>query len=368
MKLTPKVCLCVIAKDEEDCIAACLQSAAGLVQDIVLVDTGSSDRTVGLAAGFGARTLFFKWNGDFAAARNFGLGEARGEWVLVLDADEVLAPVDPTSFGRLLTAPTVEGYFVTIRSLLGTGADETCDYVVRLFRNKPEYRFTGVIHEQVAGSIKRHAGTGALATSGITIIHNGYLQGKITAKAKRERNIGIINQALTDTPQDPFLLYSLGIEYTQIGDFSKGNELLMAALVRLKGEEGYFRRLIITLGFGLLQTGEQDRLTWLLDKALLMFPSDPDLLLLRGMAAMRAGRWQAAADGLRQALAAEKDLILPLHYVQAILGDALHFAGCCDQAEVAYEAAGRLAPHWPYPRENLLRLQQHSAAGKAGGL
>jgi tetratricopeptide (TPR) repeat protein len=361
MQSMPTVSLCLITKNEEDCIAACLRSVAGLVEEIVLVDTGSKDGTVELASRFGARTFFFMWQEDFAAARNFGLAQAKGDWILILDADERLAPIDRQSLVRLLTAPGVEGYFVTIRSLLGSGEEEMRDYVVRLFKNKPLYRFEGTIHEQVAGSIKRHSGEGSLATSQITICHNGYLPERLIAKAKRQRNIAIIRQALAIKPKDPFLLYSLGLEYTQDGNLGQGNEFLTAALVRLKGDEGYFRQVIVTLGIGLLQTGQRERLTWLLDKALIMFPSDPELCLLQGMSALQAGQWPAAVEGLRQAAAAQSDTFVPMYYIQAILGDALFMTGCYDQAKTAFATACRLAPQWPYPQERLLRLKQQQS-------
>jgi len=357
MKIEPSVSLCIIAKDEANCITACIQSAAGLVEEIILVDTGSSDRTVELAGKLGARTLSFDWSEDFAAARNFGLFQATGDWILVLDADEILESVNREALTRLLTAPRVEGYFLTIRSLLGNGEEEVSDQVIRLFKNNPLYRFEGAIHEQVAASIRRHSGDSALALADIAIFHTGYLQERITTKAKHQRNIGVIKQALAANPEDPFLLYSLGIEYTQDGNIAQGNEFLAASLVRLKGGEGYFRHVITTLGTGLLQAGERGQLARLLDKAFAIFPGDPELSLLKGIATLLDGEWQAAAESLQQAAAAKTDSFLSLYRIQALLGDALAMTGCYDQAGAAYSAACQLEPQWPYPEQRLLELR-----------
>lgn len=358
MKTRPKVSLCLIAKDEESSIAACIQSAADLVDEIILVDTGSGDRTMELAEKFNARIIPFAWNEDFAAARNFGLEQAAGEWILVLDADEVLEPVERESFIRLLDAVGVEGYFFTIRSRLGNGEEEVSDQVVRLFKNNPLYRFDGAIHEQVVSSIKRYSGDASLVLSGITILHTGYLQAKIIAKHKHQRNIGVIRRALAVTPEDPFLLYSLGIEFTQAGDIARGNEFLTAALLRLTGREGYFRHVITTLGMGLLETGEKERLAQFLDKAFIMFPGDPELCLIKGVMALQAGEWQAAADGLGRAAEAATDTIFPLCYIQALLGDALTMIGRNAQAKTAYLAACRMSPGWQYPQERLKQFNQ----------
>ncbi|MEN6568165.1 MAG: glycosyltransferase family 2 protein [Veillonellales bacterium] len=361
MKIKPTVSLCLITKNEEDCITACIQSAAGLVDEIVVVDTGSVDHTVKLAEKLKAKVVPYAWQDDFAAARNFGLDQAAGDWILVLDGDEVLEPVDRELFDRLLAAPGVEGYFLTIRSLLGDGEEEVSDRVVRLFKNNPLYRFEGAIHEQVIGSIKQQNGNFGLAQSGIAIFHTGYLQKRMAAKNKHQRNICVIRRALEAKPDDPFLLYSLGIEFTQAGDIAQGNEFLASSLVRLTGREGYFHHVIMTLGTGLLQIGERERLNRLLDNALIMFPGDPEFCLLKGLTAFQSGDWQAAAAGLRQAAAAATDTLLPLCHIQVLLADALLMTGRNDQAETAYLAACSLAPGWHYPQDRLLELRKRQS-------
>ncbi|MGQ9712859.1 MAG: glycosyltransferase family 2 protein [Desulfotomaculales bacterium] len=139
----PSATLCVIARNEEEAIPSCISSARHLVHEIIVVDTGSADRTKEVALECGAQVFSFCWKQDFAAARNYALELATGDWILVLDADEVLGWVEADEFARLLADPNVEGYFVQIRNYLDGGRGVAEDQVVRLFRNRPGYRFEG---------------------------------------------------------------------------------------------------------------------------------------------------------------------------------------------------------------------------------
>lgn len=169
--------LCMIVKNEESVLPRCLKSVRSLVWEVIVVDTGSTDATQEVASEFGAKTFDFQWKDSFAEARNFSLDRASGEWILILDADEVLVYDSEKDFGRLLRDPEVEGYFARIVNLLGKSPEfETSeDLIVRLFRNKPEYRFEGSIHEQVRPAITRISGEKSLKRAPLTIYHDGYL-------------------------------------------------------------------------------------------------------------------------------------------------------------------------------------------------
>ena len=134
------VSLCLIARDEEDYIQDCIRSVSHLVDEVILVDTGSRDETANLAREAGARVFFHRWENDFALARNHGLGQAASEWILVLDADEILEPVKADEFGTLLAREEVAGYFLKVKSYLGSGRAVRWDRVVRLFGGAPDYR------------------------------------------------------------------------------------------------------------------------------------------------------------------------------------------------------------------------------------
>lgn len=284
------VSLCLIAKDEEEFIGSCLESVKHLVDEIIVVDTGSRDRTASLALEAGAKVFDFAWTGDFARARNYALEQAACGWILVLDADEVLEPVTIEEFSRLLDNPDVEGYFLHIRSYLEEGREETLDQVVRLFRNKPAYRFTGVIHEQVAPSIIKKTGGGSLAISPLVIRHYGYLKSQLLKKDKSSRNISIIQRALENNPADTFLLYCLAMEHFQQDDVAGGLDCLEKAIVRMRGTEGYFEDVVLNIALGLLKLGRADKLIKFIDKSLVMFPGHADLIFLRGLGYLSAGK------------------------------------------------------------------------------
>ncbi|MGQ9778301.1 MAG: glycosyltransferase [Bacillota bacterium] len=275
----PTLSLCMIVRDEEKTIGACLASVHGLVEEIVVVDTGSTDRTRAVAEKNGARVFSYPWRGDFAAARNYALAQANGSWILVLDADETLAPVAQEKLAGLLAAPGFEGYYLHIHSFQDDGT-VIRDMAVRLFRNKPGYRFSGPIHEQVAGAIQSLNNGGGLGLADLVIHHWGYLRAAVCAKKKRCRNVAIIRRALRRTPDDPFLRFSLGIEYYQAGKFARGLGELEKALAFMSGREGYFRDAVVLVAAGLLQTGAHERLADFLAKAFRMFPDDPALRLI----------------------------------------------------------------------------------------
>lgn len=355
--------LCMIVRNEEHCLASCLASVRPLVKEIVVVDTGSTDATREVAAAAGACVYDFGWCDDFAAARNYSLELATGEWILVLDADEVLEPVGREEMAELLAADGVEGYFVTVRSYLDSGCEAVEDMVVRLFRNRPVYRFEGAIHEQVAGTIKRHNNGGGLACSGLVIHHMGYLSREIGTKDKRRRNIRVIEKALAGRPSDPFLLYSLGIEYLLSGRTDEGISCLERALGLMKGDEGYCRDLLITLGLGLLKGGRCDKLAGVLETALSVYPEDPDLALIRGMLHFSEGRYEQAVAEIRHGLNNGAG-ILQSSRLLSLIGDACSHLGCYDDALKEYHRALKLNPGQLYP---LIRILEMIRLGRITG-
>ena len=171
----PALSLCMIVKDEEDCLARCLMSAIPVVDEIVIVDTGSTDRTKDIAKVFGAKVYDFEWNDDFSEARNFSLSKATGDWIFVLDADEVLSPIDYSELKNLTTrAERVPvAYSITTRNYVrpmnvpewvgndGKYREEEAGNgwypspKIRLFTNDPRMRFEGRVHELVEPSLKK---------------------------------------------------------------------------------------------------------------------------------------------------------------------------------------------------------------------
>ncbi|MBF2053231.1 MAG: glycosyltransferase [Candidatus Sericytochromatia bacterium] len=207
-----KLSLCMIVKNEEAYLADCLNSVQGVVDEIIVVDTGSSDRTVEIARQYGARVFFKDWEDDFSAARNESLKHATGDWVLVMDADERI----PEGMGnnlRALLIPTEQplSYLTYIKNYMREQDEASVlgHYVVRLFRKTPETFFFGVIHEQ----LYPNWGAVTIPESSFYLIHLGY--GKLEHKANKieTRNKPLILKALEQSKDNNPQMYSFYAYY-----------------------------------------------------------------------------------------------------------------------------------------------------------
>ena len=205
------VSLCMIARDEEATIGMTIKSVLALVDEVIVVDTGSQDNTRIIAEGYGSRVIDLAWQDDFATARNAGLDEANGDWILVLDADEHLQPVRPVEFQQLLNERHVAGYRLQMVSPRNEKVTQSFN-LVRLFRNVPEVRYHYPIHEQIVPSLNRWAADRHLiiTDADLTIMHEGYRPEK--RARKRDRNQRILQHAVTDYPDEPYFAYQLACE------------------------------------------------------------------------------------------------------------------------------------------------------------
>ncbi|WP_227763796.1 glycosyltransferase [Zhaonella formicivorans] len=363
MNKKPTVSLCMIAKDEEEMILKSIKSVQHLVEEIIVVDTGSQDRTPELAAQAGALLFHYPWNQNFAHAKNYALEQASSEWILVLDCDEVLQDVSTQEFARLLSCQEVEGFFLQIKSFLGDGQEVAWDQAVRLFRNKPEYRFRGAIHEQVTSSILEGNRGRGLVQAPLIINHYGYLDTQLRKKDKFKRNTLIIKRELIRQPDDPFLLYCLALEHYQRDEVDAGLVCLEKAIKLMRGTEGYFQDAILIAALGYFKLGRIYELCNYTSKALEVFPEHPDLLLLRGIAFLSTGRCLEAAADLNKALEAPESKVIPDCKILSLLGDAYNLAGHYQQAVKAYLAALSRSPGLLYPLTQVLGIMQ-SGSGR----
>jgi glycosyltransferase involved in cell wall biosynthesis len=213
----------MIAKNEERDIAACLQSVRGLAGEMIVIDTGSTDRTRAIAAEYGAEVTPFDFQFvDFAGARNCAIGRARGEWILMLDADETLAPGGAAGIGKLAAEGRNAGYFLERVNRSSEAEKPFTDHVVRLFPNRPGVRYRGRVHETVDASIL--AGGGKLIRTAIRIDHRF----RADAEARRRKNlwyIEILKEEIAADPADDSRLDFLAAEYHQLEMFAEATEV-----------------------------------------------------------------------------------------------------------------------------------------------
>jgi tetratricopeptide (TPR) repeat protein len=208
----PTVSLCMIVKNEEAWLAECLESVKDVVDEMVIVDTGSTDRTVDIARGYGARIYHLPWRHDFAAARNESLRHARSDWILILDADERLDAVNRERL-RAIVRSKYDGVFVRIDSPVQSLQSGLVDVSVftRLFRNRPGVRFEGIIHEQILPSIQRTGGR--VADSDLTIFHAGYAKDAEAMRQKHLRNLTLLEKQVAGQPDFALGVFHLGEAY-----------------------------------------------------------------------------------------------------------------------------------------------------------
>jgi glycosyltransferase involved in cell wall biosynthesis len=190
----------VIVRDEENHIAACLQSIAGVVDEIIVADTGSCDRSREIAAAHGARVVDYAWHDDFAAARNYAIDQAIGDWILYIDADERARAYDRRILQGELGDPGLCA--CTVRFYPRTGCTAYPEH--RLFRRDPRIRFRSAIHETIMPDLHRivAAGEGRIGSSQLTIDHLGY-DGDQSHKA--ERNLPLLLRQLRADPERIYL-------------------------------------------------------------------------------------------------------------------------------------------------------------------
>ncbi|MEN8008613.1 MAG: glycosyltransferase family 2 protein, partial [Candidatus Krumholzibacteriota bacterium] len=205
------VSLCLIARDEEATIGMAIKSVLALVDEVIVVDTGSLDNTRIIAEGYGAQVFDVPWADDFAAARNAALDQATGQWILILDADEFLEPVRPVEFQRLLHDPAAAGYRLRMGGK-GAAQDPAMTSRVRLFRNVPTVRYRYPIHERLAPSLTEWAARENLLIldADLGVVHERNDSDRRTTR--RERNQRILRKALEIHPGEPYFPYRLACE------------------------------------------------------------------------------------------------------------------------------------------------------------
>ncbi|UCH63674.1 MAG: glycosyltransferase [Fidelibacterota bacterium] len=218
----------MIVRNEARLLPDCLDSISAVVDQLVVVDTGSSDDTVSIASSFGAQVHHFKWIDDFAAARNESIRHATGDWIFWLDADERLTPASVEPLKRLLKPPqrpTI--YRVQIRNLQVDRQSCTLSMSHRLFSRHPRLRFSGRIHEQVHPSLK--AAGGVEKPSRVVLEHQGYALEEDQMRAKLKRNQTLLEAMVEEQPDSAYAHYTLGQNYALLGLHEKALQVYLRA-------------------------------------------------------------------------------------------------------------------------------------------
>ncbi|WP_028589696.1 glycosyltransferase [Paenibacillus massiliensis] len=232
------ISLCMIVKNEERTLARCLESVQGIVDELIVVDTGSVDKTVEIAEGFGAKIYHYDWDNNFSNARNYALQFASCDYVLSLDADEWL---EDASKSKLLDLLNRSYYFLRIRNVIRAGVVDTHSFV-RLFKRSVGYKYEGYIHEQINHLDFPDDKGGNLQ---VYINHDGYTQVVMQGKSKKSRNMMIIEKELEEAPT-AFGYFNLGTQYKVAREPEKAIEAFKKAYA-LGPDKNFIPKLIIYL-------------------------------------------------------------------------------------------------------------------------
>ena len=306
----------MIAKNEEEFIGQCLCSIKPIVSEIILLDTGSTDRTVEIAESFGAKVYFEAWADDFAAARNTSLRYASGDWILVLDADEVIAATDLEGLQKLTEDRSICWEFLqrhysndyrlsNYLPVRGEFPDLEARHagffesnLVRLFPAGEGLHYRGKVHELVEHSI-RDIGRHTVKRTEIRIHHYGH-----TAAVREKKNKGKIYTPLgqakvIENPNDWKNQFELGVEHNNNGRLEDSEQALLRSVALNPNYESSW----VNLGYVQCELKKYDAAIESLRKALALNPKSEEAFCNLGVVFMRKPDLPVAERMLRQAIA-----------------------------------------------------------------
>ncbi len=315
------ISLCMIVKNEEENLPETLSSVKDYVDEIIIVDTGSTDNTVEVARSFGAKVYFYKWNDDFASARNEALKHATCDWILSMDADDTMNGSDILKLKEYLKETDALGFSIPIfskvedRSLNITNT--VVNYLVRIFKNDPRVRFKRRIHEFVDQSIYDIGGK--IERIDLPVFHRGYTDPNIFIK-KLERNKRLVELALEEDPQDHNLWVYMGKTYLGQEDLENAEKCYRRAIEiaeenRNRSSSLYFlQSAYIDLALIVSKTRLEDAIE-LFNKAIEIDPNFPDTYYYLGTMYYNKGLFEEAYETYKKVFQvdANKSLIAISH-------------------------------------------------------
>lgn len=273
----PRIALVMIACNEARCIARSLRSVKPWIDEMIVLDTGSSDNTVALAQAEGAQVHHFTWVDDFAAARNAALALSHADWNLVLDADEALVEGSDALSALRQQTPDFIGRIDVCSdyALTGQQTQSTSSWLARIL--PAGVRFEGRIHEQVISTLPRR-------DLPIKALHDGYMPDQMRAKGARNR--ALLEAAVQSQPDDAYWRYQLGKDHEVHDRFEAAWTAYDAALRQLgpqaRREPAWRHDLILRSLYTLKATGRLEAAIHLAETEMPYWPDSPDFYFVLG--------------------------------------------------------------------------------------
>jgi GT2 family glycosyltransferase/Tfp pilus assembly protein PilF len=301
------ISLCMIVKNEERVLADCLRSAQPFFKEIIVVDTGSEDRTVEIAESLGAKVFSFPWTDSFSEARNESLKHATGNWIFWMDADDTLTLRNGETIleAAATAAPSISGFVVPVQFVEeGPNAGTRVDHI-KLFRNVPGLQFEGRIHEQILPSLRKLGGE--LARCNAVVHHSGYDMSEEGQARKRERDFKLLELDYKERPDHPFVLFNLGMTHHYTGNHEDAINWLRLCIEKSQDQESHKRKAYVHLAQALRSLDRHDEAFTELLQASEKYADDKEIPFHLGLAYTEQGDYHAAKVAYLSALSADSD-------------------------------------------------------------
>lgn len=311
-RLKPKsgvrISQCMIVKNESKNIEKALSWGKKFMEEQIVVDTGSTDGTPELAEKMGAKVLFYPWRDDFALAKNYAIEQAKGDWIVFMDADEYPAPGDEIKIPLLLEqiqGRDFDGVSTGWQQIDDEGRIVASGTQVRIFRNLPDLRYRRRIHEQLVSTEGRPLRLGD-AVADISIFHTGYQKAAIQEKGSNERNRKLILAELKEHPEDSEMLGYMGDECFGVGEIQEAKDWYYKAIRGIHQElpendqrsAATFSKLLQLL----VEEEALEEMEPVYRQAVKALPKEADFDYMVALYYYRKGRFQEACDSIEQAL------------------------------------------------------------------
>lgn len=306
--------LCMIVKNEETTLTRCLESVKDIVDEMIIVDTGSTDNTVKIAEKYGAKTFFYKWDNSFSNARNYSLSKASKDWILIMDADDELVNEDKDKIIKLINNKNnkLNAYFGETLSYSGDSPDYNIysNLNIRLIKNGKGYKFVGAIHEQIIPGSEDEKKQVFLGIADIRFYHYGYLNETVMLKNKRKRNMEIIEKLLKENPDNTFMLYNMGVEYSAKGDYLNALNYLKKAYKTFNPSLGFGPKLILKMISCHEMLQEFEQCLTLIEEGLKYYPNCTDYEFYRANIYYLQRKYSAAIESANKCISMGESPVL----------------------------------------------------------
>lgn len=347
--------LCMIVKNEENTLGRCLESVKDIVDEIIIVDTGSTDDTIRVAKKYGAKIFFYKWDNSFANARNYSLSKASKDWILIMDADDELRSEDKNKVIKLINDENTKlnAYFGETLSYSGDFSDYNIysNLNIRIIKNGKGYKFSGDIHEQIIPGDEDKNKTSIFGIADIKFYHYGYLKETVDNKNKRKRNMDIINKILEKDPNNTFMLYNMGIEYSAKGEYLEALKYLEKAYKNFNTSLGFAPKLLLKMISCNEILQNFDECLRLIEEGLKYYPKCTDYEFYKANILYRQKKYSSAIESAKKCISMGESPIL-LREVSGVstyrpyylLGTIYFNIGDYDGAYKCYDESLKLNP------------------------